>query len=100
MNQVPERLEIAVNNIMSGNNACGTLAKAAQAGDREYFRAMLAPILATYDQEAVELRKQRDDALRDAEAKRFALEMVASNVDIDNPDVITAIKRALPGRMV
>ena len=98
MNETHDRLEAAVRNILSGGNACGTLLEAARRGDGGYFRQMIAPFFFTYEQEADALRRQRDDALRDAETKRFALEMAASNLDIDSPDVRAAFAQALPGR--
>jgi hypothetical protein len=99
-----ERIEAAVNNIMSGDNECGTLANAAYKGDRDYFRKMLMPVLAVYEHEAAELRRQRDYAGKDAEAKRFALEFIAQNlggtVQITEPAIIEAVMRALPGRAI
>lgn len=92
-----DRLETAVNNIMSGNNSCGTLANAALSGDRDYFRAMVAPLVVVYEDEAEALRKQRDDALRDVEAKRFALESVLSNMTIPPGPARDAVARAMPG---
>lgn len=95
-----ERLETAVRNIMSGNQDCGTLANAALNGDGDYFRQMVKPVVDIYEQEAAELRRQRDSALHDAESKRFALEMVASNVSSLPSSVKAAIEKALPGRRI
>ena len=99
-----ERLEMAVRNIMSGNNACGTLAKAVANGNADYFRQMLRPVIDVFEQEAAELRRQRTEALHDAETKRFALEFIASNlggsVAISEPAIVDAIRKALPGRKI
>ena len=95
-----ERLDMAVNNILSGVNACGTLAKAVENGDGKYFRAAIAPIVDAYEEEAAALRRQRDVALADAETKRFALESIASNMTIPPGPMRDAIGKALPGRRV
>lgn len=100
MDTVTDRVETAVRNIMSGSNACGTLKAAVEKGNADYFREMIEPILQVYEDEADDLRKQRDDALVDAEAKRQALEIILSNVTIDNPVVLSAIRKALPGRAI
>lgn len=99
-----ERLETAVRNIMSGDNVCGTLANAAYNNDHEYFRRAIAPVVDAYEEEAAALAKQRDDALKDIEAKRFALEFIAQNiggsVQIAEPAIMDAIRTALPGRRI
>lgn len=96
-----DRVATAVDNIISGDNACGTLQNAAAKGDRTYFEQMIRPVMQTYAEEAAELRRQRDATLRDNEAKRFALESVAANIaaaDIP-PGTKDAIAKALPGRL-
>lgn len=99
-----ERLETAVRNIMSGDNACGTLANAAYNNDHDYFRRAIAPVVDAYEEEAAALAKQRDDALKDAEAKRYALEFIAQNiggsVQIAEPAIVDAMRKALPGRRI
>lgn len=97
MNTAVERTEAAVRNILSGGNACGTLVNAARNGDAAYFRAMIRPLAEVYEQEAEELRRQRDDALRDAETKRFALESVLSNLTVPAGPARDAVARAMPG---
>jgi hypothetical protein len=48
---------------LSGNQACGTLAKAAASGDRRYFASMIAPAMRVYEAAAAQLlagwRKRR-----------------------------------------
>lgn len=104
MNTAIDRLETAVRNIMSGDNACGTLANAAYNNDHDYFRRAIAPVVNAYEQEAADLRRQRDDILKDAEAKRYALEFIAQNlggsVQIAEPAIVDAIRQALPGRTI
>ena len=95
-NTTQERLETAVNSIMSGDNTCGTLVNAALNSDRDYFREKIRPVVDVYEDEAAALRKQRDDALRDVNDKRFALESVLSNLDIPAGPVKDAIARAMP----
>jgi hypothetical protein len=97
MNTAKTRLETAVSNIMSGDNNCGTLANAALNGDSDYFRDKIRPVVAVYEQEAEDLRQQRDAANRDVELKRFALESILSNMDIPAGPVKDAVARAMPG---
>jgi hypothetical protein len=75
-----ERENAAVNSIMSGNNACGTLATAGASGRLETFlRMMLRPTLSVCADEAEALARQRDAALAQAEARRRILAEVAAN---------------------
>ena len=97
MNTLKDRLETAVNNIMSGDNRCGTLANAAYNSDRDYFRRAVRPVVVTYEEEAEELRRQRDFLLRDIEEKRFALESVLANLAVPTGPVRDAMTRAMPG---
>ena len=78
-NVLRDRVATAVRNILSGNQACGTLDKAAQAGDAAYFEKMIAPVMATYAAEMRELRMQRDAILELSEQRRQALAFVESN---------------------
>lgn len=94
-----DRLDTAVRNIFNCGNCCDALVKAAQTKDYAYFAKALTPVLVAYEQEAAALRHQRDAALRDAEAKRFALESMVSNMRIDNLHVREAVDKALPGRL-
>lgn len=93
-----ERIDTAVRNILSGNNGCGTLARAAMDGDREYFSLAVRPVVDAYEQELAATRQQRDYANRDNEIKRFALETVVSNLTLPEGPVKDAVKRALPNR--
>lgn len=94
-----DRIAAAVNSIMSGNNDCGTLRDAVAKGDRMFFEQMIRPAMMAYAEEAVQLRQQRDAALRDVEAKRFALECVISNAVTLPPAAREAVAKALPGRL-
>lgn len=96
MDTKEERVETVVRNIMSGDNVCGTLANAALNSDTDYFRRAVQPVVDVYESEASLLRKQRDDALRDAEAKRFALESILSNMAIPPGPARDAVARAMP----
>jgi len=96
MTVLEERVETIVRSIMSGNNACGTLLDAAAKGDAEYFRPCIRATLSVYDDELKQAKADRDAALKDAELKRYALEMVVSNCDISNPLVKEALRNALP----
>jgi hypothetical protein len=81
-----ERENAIVNSIMSGNNACGTLNKALSYGNLdEFLRKMIRPSLCIYWQEALGLRRQRDDALRESEDRRRVLAEVAANVPLSGP---------------
>lgn len=93
-----ERIDTAVRNILSGNNGCGTLANAAMQGNAEYFAKAIQPVVDTYEQELAEVRQQRDYANRVIEMKRFALEMVVSNITLPEGPVKEAVKTAIPGR--
>jgi hypothetical protein len=78
-----EREDAVVRNVMSGNNACGTLRKALESGKLEDFlRTAVRPALLICAGEQAELRKQRDDALAASEARRQILAEVAANVCI------------------
>ena len=92
-----ERLETAVNNIMSGGNACGTLANAALSGDSGYFRGMIRPVVEAYEEEKAHLIRERDYLSKSDEVRRFALESVLSNMDIPAGPVMDAIARTMPG---
>ena len=99
MKTAQERIETTVNNIMSGDNACGTLANAAYNNDRDYFRRAVTPVVTTYEEEAQQLRSDRDGFSRQAEAYRQALEYVASNARASSLAHLEAyVSRAL-GRM-
>ncbi len=94
MNTLKEREDAVVNSIMSGNNACGTLARAAAAGDAEFFRRAVRPTILVYEDEARMLREQRDSALRECERRRQALEFVAGNLTLSG-DVAAVVGAAL-----
>jgi len=100
MMNAKERIKTAVDNIMSGNNGCGTLAHAAIQADREYFEKAIAPVVQAYEEEIAAIRQQRDYANRDNEIKRFALESVASNIPLPEGDTKNAIRAALPNRQI
>ena len=55
-----ERIEVAVDNIMSGVNNCGTLANAALYEDKDYFHNAIVPVVAVYDAEYNQLLQERD----------------------------------------
>jgi hypothetical protein len=75
-----DRENAMVNGIMSGDNACGALAKALEAGRLEGFlRRMLRPTLLICAGEARELRSQRDAALAESEGRRRTLAKIAAN---------------------
>jgi len=96
MSVLEERVEAAVRSILSGVNSCNTLIEAAVKPDADYFRCPIRAGMAVYEDEKQQLIKDRDIALRDAELKRYALEMVVSNCDISNPMVKEALRSALP----
>lgn len=93
-----DRVAIAVDGILSGNNTTrDALRDAVAKNDRVYFEQIIRPVMRISVEEAAQLRQQRDYAQRDAEAKRFALERVAANVAAIPSATLEAIKRALPG---
>ena len=75
-----EEALLIARNILSGNNACETLPKAAAANDASYFAAAAEPVLAVRRDEFQQVRKQRDTALKEVEKLRFALESVVQNL--------------------
>jgi hypothetical protein len=75
-----DREDAVVRSIMSGNNACGTLATASAKGElEEFLRLMVRPTLTVCAGEQIELRRQRDAALAQSEARRRILADVAAN---------------------
>lgn len=94
-----ERTEMIVRNIMSGDNNCGTLATAVANGGTDYFYNAAVPVIAAYDAELADIRKQRDDALKAVENLRFHMEGIASNLH-DMATVKNHVMVALPGRRV
>jgi hypothetical protein len=75
-----DREDAIVRSILSGNNACGTLAKAIADGTLEGFlRGMIRPTLTICADEAWDLRQQRDKALTQSETRRQVLADVAAN---------------------
>lgn len=95
-NVMEERIETVVRNIMSGDNGCGTLAHAAQTGDRGYFRRCVRPVLDVYESEADALRAQRREALDLSEKRRQALEYLVANLAI--PPAMRAVVEPALGR--
>lgn len=101
-----ERENAIINSIMSGNNACNALQKLvaqALAGDAkpldDFLRCKVRGTLKVCADEAAQKDRDLRAALADAENKRFALESVVSNMRIDNPLVLDAVRKALPGRL-
>jgi hypothetical protein len=79
-NRWEEREDAIVRSILSGNNACGTLAKAQAGGTLEDFlRGMIRPTLQVCAGEQADLRQQRDEALAQSEGRRQVLAEVAAN---------------------
>ncbi|MCC8190893.1 MAG: hypothetical protein LIP77_09735 [Planctomycetes bacterium] len=97
MSSAQERIETVVRNVFAGDNNCGTLSYAVAHRDADYFRRAVAPVIDAYETEAAALRQQRGAALRDAEAKRFALEAIVANLDLP-PTLRETVAAALPGR--
>ncbi len=94
-----ERVETAVRNILSGNNGCGTLAKAAAEADATYFERAIMPVVEAYEEELKAEKIQRARLLKEIEQKRFALEMVISNLGQHiNGEIRKAVEIGLPGR--
>jgi hypothetical protein len=100
---VAERTATIVRNIVSGNNACGTLIDAQGRLNTAFVAEAVRPAVQVCIEEANMLRRDNDALRRDIEAKRFALEFIAANLDgsvkIADPAITDAIKRALPGRL-
>lgn len=96
--RLSDRINTTVLNIMSGNNECGTLEDAVKNQSASYFAQMVAPALEVYDEELKTIIEQRDEALKDAEVKRYALETIVANIDLSgaNTVITDAIKAALP----
>lgn len=96
-----ERVDTAVRNILSGQNNCSTLAKAAASGNGQYFYNAIAPVAAVYASELKDMAKQRDYYSADSESKRFALESIISNMSPKAfpPSVVDAILKAMPGKV-
>lgn len=101
MNDVAkERIDTAVRNILSGDNACGTLANAVQKRDASYFWRAVAPLAQAYEEEAAAIAAQRQAALDEAGKCRYALEIIIANGgNLRLPEVNAAVCKAL-GRCV
>lgn len=90
-NMFDERMGAIIRGIMSGGNACGALKNAIDSGKGvEFIGGKVAPTLHVYEDEAQQLRADRDAALRQAEEYRRELEYVASNARVSAPAHIEA----------
>lgn len=98
MTKLEERIIAITNSILSGDNECGTIAKALQDGTLgDFIQQMIRPTLEIYEDEYNQLRAENDRLSRENQNKRFALECVLSNEVIDNPVTKQAVKAAMPG---
>lgn len=100
MNKWQERENAIVNSIMSGQNSCGTLAVLATQGGKaleDFLRMMVRATLQVCNQEENRLLTENHTLRADNETKRFGLESVVANIAIDNPAVLDALRKALPG---
>lgn len=97
-----ERERAIMNGLMSLIvNECDALECLKKQGTEALYEGIackVRPTLQVCAEEATELTRQRDSALKDAETKRFALESVASNVGNLPLSIKTTVERALPGR--
>ncbi len=94
-----DRIATITRSIASGNNACGSLIDRDGRVNGAFLALSIQPTLEIYEREAAELRQQRDELLRDIEAKRAALESAVANIPAitGNPSVLAAFRAALPG---
>lgn len=100
MNKWQEREDAIARSIMSGQNACGTLAALVAEGGKaleDFIRNMVRPTLLVCNQEENRLIEENHALRADNEAKRFALESVVANTVLDNPSVLDAVRKGLPG---
>ena len=97
VNTIAERRDAIVRGIMSGDNACGVLKQAIDTGNGPAFLgSKIVPTLQVYEDEAQQLRADRDANSRQAEAYRQALEYIASNARASSPAHLEAyVLRAL-----
>ena len=97
VNTIAERRDAIVRGIMSGDNACGALKQSIDTGNGPAFLgSKITPTLQIYEEEAQQLRVDRDAFLRQAEVYRQALEYVASNARASSPAHLEAyVLRAL-----
>ena len=93
--RLDERIIAITNSIMSGDNSCGTLAKAIQEGTLgDFVQKMVRPTLEVYESEMHMLRADRDALSSKCELMRQALDMVIANVDVKDPGTRSAIRAA------
>ena len=94
-----ERETAIVRNIMSGNNACGTLKKAMadDAALEPFLRGMVRPVLRVCADEAAHRDREIAALSLDNEKKRRALDALAANVPIPAGPVMDLVRAAMPG---
>lgn len=76
---VTERTVTAIKNILSGDNACGTLIGPNGRINAEHLDRSIRPVLHTYEAEAEMLRADRARISRESEERRHTLELIYSN---------------------
>lgn len=93
---VSERTAVAVRNILSGENACGTLVGADGAVNKEHLDRSIRVVLQTYEDEKNELLGDRARISRESEERRQALELVYSNaLGLLPPEIAARVCRIL-----
>ena len=99
VNTIEERQGAIIRGIMSGDNACGTLKHAIDSGNGPAFLgSKITPTLQVYEDEAQQLRSDRDAFSRQAEVYRQALEYIASNARGSAPAHLEAYALRALGR--
>jgi hypothetical protein len=67
-------------NILSGDNACGSLQKAVATADPLYFAAAAEAVLKAGRAELENARNQREEAAKMADQYRFVVELLVQNL--------------------
>lgn len=88
----------AVRNIMSGNNCCDKIRKAADANDGSYFSEKIFPVMATVADELETAWGEMHKASAAANAPKHALQAILSNlgasVHINDAEILQLVKEA------
>lgn len=85
--------KVIADNIMSGNNACGTLLAAVERQDAAYFVTMALPVVETLLQQLSQEQSLRTELSVKNESLRFALELLVQNMTSTPNDPATLLVR-------
>ncbi len=77
---VKEYTQTLVRNILSGNNVCGSLRKAVEKMDPDYFEKMAAPVVERLVSQITQAESERDKANSARSQAQFALETFVQNL--------------------